>query len=357
MSVMTTSSVGASASEVAIGLVGYGAGGKYFHSPLIATAAGCRLAGVVTRSPARRGEVATDHPGVPVFDTLTDLAAAGVRAVAISTPFDTHVALAREAIGLGLATLCDKPFTPDADSAQALVDEAEAAGVLLTVYQNRRWDSDFLTVRALLESGRLGTVFRFESRFERYSFGRGPAAAGGGLLRDFGSHIVDQALQLFGPVTSVYAETAAVQPGLDRDDDMFIALTHRDGVTSHLAGQWVQSAPAPRFRVTGTDASYVVDGMDGQEPALIAGRSPGTEKDEWGVEPPERWGTLHHGATHTQERVPSERGRWDSLYTGFAAAVRGEGPVPVDPRDAVAALRVLDAARISATEGRVVALE
>jgi predicted dehydrogenase len=333
-----------------IGLAGYGFGGRIFHAPLIAAAAGAELAGVVTRSPERRAELAADHPDVPAFDGLAGLAAAGADAVAISTPADTHIPLVLAAIGLGLAVVCDKPFALDAAQARDAVAAAEAAGVVLSVYQNRRWDSDLLTVRRLLENGDLGEVSLFESTFERYSLDPVPAS-GAGILRDFGAHLVDQALQLFGPVATVYGELSGAGALEDR---FFAVLDHRGGMTSHLSGDWVQGSPAPRFRVRGTGVAYVVHGMDGQEPALIAGRTPATEGDAWGEEPEERWGRLHRG--DASEPVPSERGRWDSYYPAFAAAVRGEGPVPVDPHDAIAALAVIDAIRESAGERRTIEL-
>jgi predicted dehydrogenase len=329
-----------------IGLAGYGFGGRIFHAPLLAGAPGVEFAGVVTRSPERRAELARDHPGVPAFDSLADLAAAGAQAVAISTPAATHIPLLREAIELGLAVVCDKPFALDAEEAREAVAAAEAAGVVLSVYQNRRWDSDLLTVRRLIDSGALGTVTLLESSFERYSPDVPVPVAGGGIVRDFGSHLVDQALLLFGPVARVYGEVH----GGPIDDRFYAVLDHGGGTTSHLSGDWVHGSPAPRFRVRGSTGAYIIGGMDGQEEALIAGRTPATEGDAWGTEPPERWGRLQRG--EESEPVPSERGRWDTYYPAFAAAVRGEGPVPVDPHDAVAGLDVIDAIRASAASGR-----
>ena len=149
---------------VRIGLAGYGRGGRFFHAPLIGLAPECALAGVLTRSPQRRAELAEDFPGLPAAGSLAELAAAGIDAVVISTPLDTHEALVREAIALGLPVVCDKPFTPDAASARALVDEAERSGVPLAVYQNRRWDADFRTVRELVGSGTLGEVTAWKVR-------------------------------------------------------------------------------------------------------------------------------------------------------------------------------------------------
>ena len=179
-----------------------------------------------------------------------------------------------------------------------------------------------------------------------------PGPAGGGTLLDFGSHLVDQALVLFGDARTVYAEIHTPDEVGALDDDVFLALTHASGVHSHLWGSWRQHAPGPRFRVTGTDASYVVvPDMDGQEARLVAGQLPATESD-WGEEPPERWGQIFRRGR--AEPLPSERGAWDRFYPAFAAAVRGEAPVPVDPWNAVATAEVLDAARRSASSGQIV---
>jgi predicted dehydrogenase len=337
---------------VRFGLVGYGFGGRWFHAPLLAAAAGCDFLGVITTSTARRAQVAGDHPGARLFGSLAELVAGGAEAVAISTPADTHTALTEQALRLGLAVVCDKPFALDAPAARGTVELAERRGLALAPYQNRRWDSDFRTVRALVADGVLGTVTRFESRFERLAPDAGPPASGGGTLLDFGSHLVDQALVLLGPVGSVYAEWRLRESGLD--DDVFMALTHTSGARSHLWGSWVQGAPGPRFRVTGPTGSYVVGGVDGQEDALVAGRSPATLGPRWGAEPAERWGRVYRGGEG--EPVPTLPGAWNTFYPAFAAAVRGRGPVPVDPRDAVATATVLDAARRSAAEGRLVEL-
>jgi predicted dehydrogenase len=338
---------------VRFGLVGYGFGGRYFHAPLLAAAPECAFLGVVTTSAQRRDLLATDHPGATAFDSLEALVAAGAEAVAISTPADTHSTLTDAALDLGLAVVCDKPFALDAAAARASVERAERSGLVLAPYQNRRWDSDFLTVRSLVDRGELGTGTRFESRFERFDPEPGPPAAGGGTLLDFGAHLVDQALVLLGPVTRVYAEWRVRESGLD--DDVFVALTHANGARSHLAGSWSEGAPGDRFRVTGTTGSYVVGGpMDGQEAALVAGQTPATLGAGWGAEPPERWGRVQRG--DTSESVPTLHGAWDTFYPAFARAVRGQGAVPVEPRDAIASLTVLDAARRSATEGVVVRL-
>jgi len=338
---------------VRFGLVGYGFGGRWFHAPLLAAAPEVEFLGVVTTSAERRELVAREHPGAATFDSLEDLARAGAEAVAISTPADTHSALTDRALRLGLAVVCDKPFALDAAAARASVELADSLDLPLAAYQNRRWDSDFRTVRDLVDSGRLGRVTRFESRFERFTPEPGPPPSGGGTLRDFGSHLVDQALVLLGPVESVYAEWRINRHG--QDDDVFVALTHANGGRSHLAGSWSEGAPGLRFRVTGTEGSYTVEGpMDGQEEALLAGRTPASEGDAWGAEPSERWGRLSRG--DDGETVPTLNGAWNTFYPAFAAAVRGTAPNPVPARDAIATATVLDAARRSATECVVVRL-
>jgi predicted dehydrogenase len=337
---------------VRIGLVGYGKGGRFFHAPLIDAADGCELAGVVARSPRRRADLAADRPGVPAHGSLVELAAAGVDAVAVTTPLDTHEALVREAIALGLPVVCDKPFAPDAATARDLVRAAERAGVLLTVYQNRRWDADFLTLRSVLASGELGEVRELESRMEQVVPDAGVPTTGGGVLRDLGSHAVDQAVVLFGPVRSVFAE---VSPELGAEDRVFLALRHRSGVSSHVvAGLTLRGEPRSRFRVVGSRATCVVEDDDGLTERLLAGRTAAGDGDAWGRVPPERWARIWRAGTGVP--VPSARGAWTEFYAGLARAVRGEGPVPVDPADAVAVLEVLDAARESAVSGRVVEL-
>ncbi|HEY5822276.1 MAG TPA: Gfo/Idh/MocA family oxidoreductase [Propionibacteriaceae bacterium] len=336
-----------------IGLAGYGFGGRYFHAPMLSTATNIDFVGVVTASAERRALVESDHPGTACFDDLDALAAAGAQAVAVSTPASTHVDLTLAALDLGLHVLCDKPFALTAADARRVAERAAAVDRLVVPYQNRRWDSDLLTLRAVLDAGTLGEVTHFASRFERFDVGGVVPAAGGGLLYDFGSHLADQALFLFGPVASVYAETGptGVEPG--HEVRFFASLSHESGMVSHLYGDWIQGSPGPRFRLTGTEGSFVVGpGMDGQELVLIAGQTPGTLGDRWGVEDESAWGWIQRGDDRTP--VPSERGRWDLLYAEFARAVLGQGPSPVPVADAIASLAVLDACAESARTGQVV---
>ncbi|VXB13116.1 Gfo/Idh/MocA family protein [Aeromicrobium sp. 9AM] len=334
---------------VKIGLVGYGFGGRYFHAPLISAAPECEFVGVVTTSAERRELVASEHPTAAAFDSLEDLAAAGAEAVSISTPAATHSELTDRASSLGLSVVCDKPFALDPPAARRSVELAAARGVTLSPYQNRRWDSDFLTVRGLVDDGTLGEVRRFESRFERYAPDNGPGESGGGTLLDFGAHLVDQALVLLGPVESVYAEARTRESGLD--DDVFVALSHVNGAISHLWGSWSQYAVGPRFRVTGTDGSLVITTGDTQEEALVAGENPATI-DVWGEEAASDLDRIFTAGG--SEPVELARGAWDTYYPAFARAVRGEGAPPVQAADAVATADVLEAARVGVATGSTV---
>jgi predicted dehydrogenase len=339
-----------------LGLVGYGVGGRYFHAPFIAAAQGVQLAGVVTRSAQRRAELAADHPGVPVYDSMTQLLSSGVDAVTITTPPQTRRELVLEAVAAGVHVIADKPFAPSAAAGAELVAAARRAGVQLNVFHNRRWDADVRTVSTVLAAGRLGSVRLVESRFDLDDPDTLEAGPDGGLLRDLGSHLVDQVLWLLGPVTGVYAELDHVDLAAGRTDCGFtLCLTHEDGTRSHLSSTKLNRLQEREWRVYGSLGSYVSRGTDVQAQAIFAGRRPAEEGERWGYEAEERWGTLNLGAGPAS--VPSERGAYQDYYSQFAAALAGRASFPVPAEQAVETLAVLDAARTSATEGRVVMLD
>ena len=313
----------------------------------------------MTSDPGRRAELASEHPGARAVDSIEELWRLGdVDLLVIAAPNEVHAPLARQAIDHSVPVVVDKPLAVTSDDAAELVTAASRAGLLLTVFQNRRWDSDYLTLEQLIAEGRLGTVLRFESRFERWrpQVREGawreslPPERGGGQLLDLGSHLVDQAITLFGPVAHVYAEVDA-RRGSAADDDAFLALRHETGVISHLHASALTAAPGPRLRVLGSRAAYVVEQLDSQEDALRAGRRPGPG---WGAEPRSHWGRLVAGEDTAP--VPSRPGAWPRFYELLASALHDGGPPPVDPADAVAVLRVLEAARRSAAERSLVNL-
>ncbi|WP_067663702.1 Gfo/Idh/MocA family protein [Nocardia miyunensis] len=340
--------------QLGVAVIGYGLAGEVFHAPLIDAEPRMRVAAVVTSS-AERGERArAAYPGVRVLDTAEELFADpdGIDLAVIATPNRTHAPLAIQALGAGLAVVVDKPFALTADEALEVIAVAEQNELALAVFQNRRWDSDFLTLRRLIQEGRLGQVRRFESRFERWrpvTKGGwrevGEAAEGAGILYDLGSHLVDQALTLFGPATEVYCELDSRRPDVRADDDAFIALTHDSGVRSHLWMSAVAPRLGPRMRVLGSASGYLTFGLDPQEDALRAGRRPNDGKP-WGTVDPENWGSL--GTPDDTQPVPNEAGNYPAFYAEMAAALLDDLPVPVDPHDAVATLQVLEEARRSA---------
>ncbi|RZU24683.1 Gfo/Idh/MocA family oxidoreductase [Streptomyces sp. BK239] len=348
-----------------VGLIGYGLAGSVFHAPLIAATEGLSLDTVVTSNPERQAQARAEFPDVRVTATPDALLArAGeLDLVVLASPNKTHVPLATAALEAGLPVVVDKPIAGTAAQARALAALAEERSLLLSVFQNRRWDSDFLTLRKLLDEGALGDVYRFESRFERWRpqpkggwRESGDPAEIGGLLYDLGSHVVDQALTLFGPAASVYAESDVRRPGAEADDDTFIALTHAGGVRSHLHVSATTAQLGPRFRVLGSSAGYVKYGLDPQEAALREGLRPGAG---WGEEPESLWGRIGAGEsplTGGGSPVPTLPGDYPAYYAEVARALIDGGPNPVTALEAAAALDVLEAARRSARDGVAVSL-
>ncbi|RNL71268.1 Gfo/Idh/MocA family oxidoreductase [Streptomyces sp. I6] len=350
-----------------VGLVGYGLAGSVFHAPLIAATEGLALDTIVTSSEERREQARGEFPDVRFAATAGELweRADALDLVVIASPNRTHVPVATAALEAGLPVVVDKPIAGTAAEARALAGLAEKRGLLLSVFQNRRWDNDFLTLRRLLEDGELGEVQRFESRFERWR----PQLKGGwresgapeeigGLLYDLGSHVVDQALALFGPAVRVYAESDVRRPGAEADDDTFIAVTHAGGVRSHLYMSATAAQLGPRFRVLGSAAGYVKYGLDPQEAALREGKRPEPGRP-WGEEPQELWGRLGSGEsplTGGGHPVETRPGDYPAYYAQVAAALRDGTAPPVSAYEAADALDVLEAARRSAREGVTVEL-
>lgn len=341
-----------------VAIVGYGLAGRFFHAPLIAATDGLELSAVVTSSPQRREQVLAEHPGASVVANLEELWALEPQLIAVATPNSAHVDVAAAAIDHRVPVVVDKPLAVTATAAEALVARAASAGVMLTVFQNRRWDTDQLTLRRLISEGALGEVNRYESRFERWRPELDQTKwreaerpdEGGGILLDLGSHLVDQALTLFGAARHVYAEIE-FRRGAAGDDDVFIAIRHASETLSHLHASAVTPAPGPRLRVQGSAAGFLVPGLDPQEAALRDGARP-DRAERWGL--PREWERGRLVAGENSVPVPPAPGDWPRFYTLTRDAVRGGGPPPVDPRDAVATLRVLEAARVASRERRVI---
>jgi predicted dehydrogenase len=346
---------------IRVALVGYGLAGAVFHAPLIATTPGLRLAVVVTSNPERREQALRDHAGVAVVDSVERLweRARDVDLVVVASPNRTHVPIGMTALAAGLHLVVDKPLAPTVAEGRRLAEEARQRGLVLVPFHNRRWDGDFLTLRRLLREGALGDPYRFESRFERWrpvSKGGwrelGDPGEAGGILFDLGSHLIVQALVLFGPVRRVYAELDVRRPGVEVDDDAFVALQHESGVHSHLFMSAVAAQLGARMRLFGSRAAFTKYGLDMQEAALRAGHR--SDRRDLGEEPEERWGKL--GAGDDLRPVRTESGDYGRLYDGVVAAIRDGAPPPVEPADAIAGLAIIEAARRSAARGVVVDL-
>ena len=348
---------------IRVGLVGYGLAGAVFHGPLVASTPGMIVRSAVTRDPERQASARQAHPDADILPTVDALWAAASEhdLVVIGSPNRSHVPIAIRALEEGLHVVIDKPMAPTAAEGQKVVEEATARDLLLTVFQNRRWDGDFLTLRRLLDDGALGEVVRFESRFERWRPAvrpdawreRSEAEEAGGLLFDLGAHLIDQAVQLFGTPTRVYAEVDRRRSGAEVDDDTFVALEHANGVRSHLWMNVLAAIRDPRMRVLGLTGSYEKYGLDVQEEALANGRRPGDP--DWGREGPDAWGKLATG--EGEQAVETEPGAYEAFYAGVVEALRSSGPPPVDALDSVEVLRIIEAAFDSARSGSVVPFE
>ncbi|GAB3556715.1 Gfo/Idh/MocA family oxidoreductase [Arthrobacter alkaliphilus] len=339
---------GSAEARIRTAVVGFGISGKVFHAPLIAADPGYSLDVIVTADPERAAQAARLYPGVRIVPTPEELFALApdLDLVVLGTPPLTHFDLAATAIAHGLHVVVDKPFVTTSAHGEELIARASDAGVRLTVFQNRRWDADFLTLRNVLREGGLGDVRTFESRFEWWrpeGFGNwrdtASLAEGGGILHDLGAHLIDQSIQLFGAVADCYGETANYGPYPDgADTEAFVSLLHVSGVRSRLWMNGMAAQAGPRFHVLGSKAGYTKWGLDGQEAALAAGLTP--SDPAFGVEPPATWGVL--GTDGDDRPVPAQTGSYPRFYAGLATAIRGGGPLPVDPAESLEILRVIE---------------
>ena len=330
-----------------VGLIGFGLGGATFHAPFIGATPGLELAGVMTRDPARRDTAAREYPHVTIADDLEALLRIEptLDLIVISTPNATHAPLAREALEAGRHVVVDKPFASTAAEAREIGALAERVGKLAIPFQNRRWDGDFLTLQRLLRDGALGEPFRFESRLDRWR----PTPKPGWtkpdarennetIVYDLGTHLVDQALVLFGPVARVYAEARHRHPEVVTEDDVFIALTHENGVSSHLYMSTMAGVAGPRIMMFGSRGAYLKAGVDVQEAALRAGERPGSPG--FGEEPRDKWGTL--GTAEASEPVPTARGDYGEFYAGVVRAIGDGAQPPVLVEEVAAGLEILE---------------
>jgi predicted dehydrogenase len=336
---------------LSVALLGYGYAGRTFHAPLIASVPGLRLTVVGSGNPAK---VHVDLPEADVGTVEEVLARPGVDVVVIATPNDTHVDLARRALEAGKHVVVDKPFTLTLAEARELALLAGREERQLSVFHNRRWDADFLTVQRLIAGGELGEIVHFEAHFDRYrpevrQRWRETAVPGGGLWYDLGPHLVDQALQLFGPPSAVYGDLTRQREGAQAIDYAHVLL-HYPRLRVILHASMLVPGETPRFTLHGTLGSYVKYGLDSQEDALKRGQAPGGPG--WGSDARDGvFTTWRNGAPHSRA-VPTEVGDYRAYYAELRDAVLGRGPNPVPVEEAVAVMAVLELASASAAAGR-----
>jgi predicted dehydrogenase len=342
-----------------IGIVGYGVGGRWFHAPFIEAASGIEIAGVVARSADKQALVREELPGVPTYDSLTEMLASGVDAVAITTPPATRRELVLEAIAAGVAIVSDKPFAPDAATARELRDAAARAGVPLAPFHNRRWDADLVTLRSVLDAGSLGAPVTFTSVFDVVEPEGVPLGVGGGVLSDLGSHLIDQAVSLLGPIAAVYCElderpvrSLGHDLGGTIDCGFFVAAVHESGARSHLESSKVGAQAVRRLRLVGDRGTYEATSVDVQARDVTSGNRPAADRATWGYEPTPGLFVTAEGS----RPIESLQGDYSRYYEQFARAVRGSDALPVSADDAVHVVEVIDAARRSAAAGEVVRL-
>jgi predicted dehydrogenase len=337
-----------------VALVGYGFVGKTFHAPLIVATPGLLLHTVVSSDPVK---VHADLPDVKVAPDLeTALADAEIDLVVIATPDPLHAEQAHAALDAGKAVVIDKPFAVTLEAARAVADHAERAGKLLSIFHNRRWDSDFLTLKALIADGSLGEIVQYESHFDRFRPAvrdRWREKPGAGALLDLGPHLIDQALRLFGPPQAVYADLAVQKDGGQAPDYFHLVLRYpKLRVLLHASQMTIDSRL--RMAVHGTKGSFHKQGLDEQENALKAGVIPGSEG--WGVDPNPGTLTIPDGDATASRVVDSVPGDYLAYYAAIRDALSGHGDNPASPDQALAVMELIALAQRSAAEGREIQL-
>src|SRR5882724_3207239 len=328
------------------GVVGFGLGGRAFHAPIIHAVPGLRLAAIVQRHGDDAQEIYPDVKIVRELDQL--LAIPSISLVAIATPNLTHFPFAKKCLEAGRHVVVDKPFTTTLAEARELVDVARRNNRVLTVYQDRRCDGDFRTVKELLAKGLLGKIVRFESAFDRCrpqvrtgSWKEKPEP-GSGMYFDLAPHLVDQTLQLFGPPESVLADIRIERENSLTEDAFDLTFHYRDGMRAILGQSMFAPDPRPHYRIQGTHGVYVKHALDPQEALLRAGQQVGG--DDWGVEPEKDWGTmtLWNGEELKQEKVPTLRGDYRDFYAQVHDAILGNARPPVTAEEALQLMYTLE---------------
>lgn len=343
---------------VRVGLIGFGLAGYAFHAPMIRGVEGMELACVLER---HTNNAKARYPEVRIARNLDEmLSDKSINLVVVATPNDTHYSYAKASLEAGRHVVVDKPMTPTMREAEELVRLAAARKLLISVYQDRRWDGAYLTVKKLVTTGALGKVVEYESRFDRFRLDSKPGAwrekadfPAAGVLWDLGPHLIDGALVLFGEPDSIYAaalrqrESAVV-------DDAFDVILQYPRLRATLRARIIAYSPSHHLLVHGTEGSFVKYGMDPQEEIL---RSPNYPDGldwgkDWGLEPEKNWGTLTRVGENPR-KIETERGDYRGFYRNMRDAIEGRAPLEVPPEQFLRTQRGLLLAHKSSAEGRV----
>jgi scyllo-inositol 2-dehydrogenase (NADP+) len=339
-----------------VGLVGFGMAGQVFHAPLIHANPNLRLTHILER---RGDEARKKYPQAKIVRDLDSLLGeASVELIVVATPNTSHLEIATQSLQAGKHVVVDKPFTITSGDADQLIALSRKVSRVLSVFQNRRWDGEFLTVRRILDKKLLGRLVEFHSRFDRFRPGVRPNAwreqsgPGSGVLFDLGSHLIDQAVVLFGQPTGIYADLRMQRDGAVAVDNFEVQLGYPNLKVTLHAGSLV-CEPSPRFLLYGTEGSYQTFGLDPQEEALKQGRLP--DSSGWGEEPESLWGTVARcNGNITREEYRTLAGDYPGYYTNVYRAITGQEELAVKPEESRNVIRLIEWAEQSAQAGRIV---
>lgn len=340
-------------------LLSYGMSGKVFHAPFLHRHPGFELTGAWERS---KKNIQQDYPSAESFDSIEELLQSDAQLIVVNTPVATHYQYVKQVLLAGKNVLVEKAFTCTAAEAQELDELAKSKNLKLCVYQNRRWDSDFLTVKKVLGEGLLGDVVEAEIRFDRYNPLLSPKAhkevaePGAGVLWDLGSHIIDQALQLFGFPEAVYGDLRKTRDNSLIDDDFSIVLYYPDMRVKLHAGFFVREA-VPSYVIHGKKGSLLKERGDVQEDQLKAGVKPGDAS--YGIEPEDKKGLLHTEVNGEiiRKKIPTGKGDYTQLFDGLYDAIANDKPVPVSASEGVMTMKIIDAVQQSSREYKIIKVQ
>jgi predicted dehydrogenase len=331
--------------KLKVGIAGYGLAGRSFHAPILA-GTNFEVTAVLTTNDVRKRHAKEDFPTVKIVSTIEELCAQDLDLIVIASGNQVHLSQALTAINAGIPTVVDKPMGINVAQTREILDAADSAGVAVTTYFNRKWDSDILTLKRVIRDGQIGRVIRMDSRFERFRPQLNPQSwrennspeDGGGLLLDLMPHLISTAIECFGPANLKSSSIRSVRGGAD--DDCVLVLAHETGVESILSASAVVGAPGPRLRVIGSEGAFVVKELDPQEALLRAGKAPKDGKWEEGTS---SQAFIHRG--DSVEEFKTDPGNYASFYSLVHEAIVNKKAMPISPEEILAVAQIIDKAR------------